>query len=615
MISDIESFKDSKYKDIEKIKSFVRDFIKIKEDSKLESKLHELSKRYHIMPSKNQLRNVYETFFSDIMLPPFLTKYLILKSMRSRSGVLVSTIVLKPSKFSCTYQCAYCPTETDLVGNPTQPKSYLSSEPAMLRALQYDFDVKGQFHDRINSYIKTGNIKLDNNHSYKFEIIISGGTWESYPYSYRNQVMNEMYWAANTYFEKREMKSIEEEISINETTQFRIIGLTIETRPDNITKQTIKDYRRWGITRIQIGVQHYDDDILRLLKRDCETHHTIQAIHLLKQTGFKVVCHLMPDLPGSSPSKDRWMFHLSIYNPLLQFDDVKIYPTAICQSDNPNLIITSDIATWYKEGSYQPYSEQKLSDLIDILKEYKTSIQPWVRIQRLVRDIPSQSIEAGYNKYSNLRQMIHDEMKKEGTRCNCIRCMEVGDIDSSKFNTKLVVRKYNASYGIEYFISYELYPKEWDWEYFFYLIQYIIGTVCGYTSYWSGNMNKRQAIIGFCRLRIDPNPGGGFIKELENCGLIRELHVYSTSLGIGSNVSSLQHNGFGQKLLKVAENIIVEQSSFRKSAVISGIGVRQYYQNKCGYHKEGTYMIKHLEKSYFYIYLILIISIINYLIF
>ena len=594
-MTDIESFGDITLKDEGKLKAFVKDLIKIKCEKDLESTFSKLRKTYKIGPNKNQLRYIYETYYSHVILPSFLEKFLIRKSMRSRSGVLVSTIVLKPGVFSCPEKCAYCPTETDLQGNPTQPKSYISTEPAMLRALQYQFDVKGQLYDRIEAYTKTGNIKLQSSVCFKFEIILSGGTWEAYPYEYRNQVMNELYWAANTYLEPRDMKSLEEEITINETTTFRIIGLTIETRPDYVTKKSIRDYRSWGVTRVQLGVQHYDDSILDLLQRNCPTQKTVEAIHLLKQAAFKVVCHLMPDLPGSSPDKDRWMFQEAITNPLVQFDDVKIYPTAVCQSSDPNIIITSAISEWYKEGSYVPYSENQFKTLIDVLKEYKVNIQPWVRIQRLVRDIPSKSIEAGYHKYSNLRQMITDEMKKEGTQCQCIRCMEIDDAGDTEVDPVLVVRKYRASYGTEYFISYELYPTKWSLDYISYLFKTFFTTLFGYQWYWKGN-NTRYAILGFCRLRIDMLPGGGFINELEGCGLIRELHVYGSSLSIGSNGSSSQHKGYGQKLMNVAEDII-SSYSLKKSAVIAGVGTRQYYKNKCGYELKGTYMVKNLKEQ------------------
>jgi ELP3 family radical SAM enzyme/protein acetyltransferase len=580
---------------------------RVTNEQDLDKHLKRLRRKFHVQPSKNQLRHAYEKFGMDIDLTPFLSKYLIQKAMRSRSGVLVSTIVLKPDVFSCPKKCAYCPTETDRDGNYTQPKSYLSSEPAMMRALQYKFDVKGQLYDRIQSYRHTGNIgPLTEGVAYKLEIILSGGTFESYPLTYRERVMNEIYWAANTYTQPRPMLSLEEEIVINETAMFRIIGLTVETRPDFVTPTSIRQYQRWGVTRVQLGIQHYDDAILDYIQRDCTTADAIKAIRLLKQNAFKIVCHLMPDLPGSSPEKDRWMFQQAITNPDLQFDDTKIYPCAVCQSDDPNIIVSSTIADWYRDGSYKPYSEDQFQTLIDILKEYKSQIQPWVRIQRLVRDIPSKSIEAGYHQKSDLRNIIQDQMKKEGTTCQCIRCLEIDD--QEEINPRLIVRTYPASEGTEYFISYEVYDEQWDgWYCVFKVYQWLCKWILDKPVYWDGSSGTRKAIIGFCRLRIDPTPGGGITKALQGTGMIRELHVYGNALSVGGTGHSSQHKSYGQRMMHTAEEIIVNHSPFRKASVIAGVGVRMYYKNKCGYEKQGTYMVKKLdEPSVFYRNMVLV---------
>ena len=524
--------------------------------------------------------------------------------MRSQSGVLVCTVVLKPSVFSCPMNCSYCPTETDLQGNPTQPKSYLSTEPAMLRALQYNFDIREQIHDRIRSYIKTGNIDSSDteNESKKLEIIVSGGTFESYPFKYRDEVMSDIYWACNSFSggEVGEKKSIEDEIKINETSKYRVIGLTIETRPDFITKTTIKDYRRWGVTRVQIGVQHYDDSILKKINRECYVADTIRAIRLLKQTGFKVVCHLMPDLPNSSPKLDKWMFYQAINSPNLQFDDVKIYPTAVCQSENPNIIVKSEIADWYHDGKYIPYAETNLEELINVLIYYKTNIQPWVRIQRLVRDIPRNSIKAGYERISNLRQVLQNRMEKEGLKCNCIRCMEIKNSTGKPSVVRLVVRNYIASSGIEYFISIETHRQLtffdfWKWLCVLGGLFYIVLSLLrGKTWYWGGDLDTYNGLIGFCRLRLDKNAGAGFIKEIENSAIIREVHVYGNAISVNKRDSgSSQHKGYGKLLVSTAEQI-ARENGYCKVSVIAGVGTREYYRNKCGYELEGTYMVKKL---------------------
>ena len=562
-----------------------------------------LKRKYRILPSKGDIRETYQQYFNHKPISTIFTKWMIKKASRADSGVLVATITLSPHKFSCKYDCFYCPQETDLMGVPTQPRSYLSTEPAMLRAIgtrtnhdSYDFDVKSQFQNRIDAYKFMGNIDGEDSKSKKMEIILSGGTWESYPIEYREQVIMELYWAANTMRHQRPIKTLEEEITENETAEYRIIGLTLETRPDNITPDNIKDYNRWNVTRIQIGVQQFNDDILKKINRKCYTKDTIQAIRLLKQAGFKVVVHLMPDLPGSSPEIDLEMFTRAIEDPDVQFDDVKIYPTAVCKSPDPDRIVSSKIADWYNTGKYKPYAESDLNKLINVITYYKTHVNPWVRIQRIVRDIPAKSIESGYMKMSNLRQMIHNKMKAWNVNCKCIYCMEIGDKELDNNQPYLVVRKYVASEGLEYHISVESHDMN-KLQYLAYILSRIVANLIwlltGIYNEWSGNMKSYTGLYGFCRLRIDPNPGGEFIPEINGCGLIREVHIYGFSLGVGKDSMGSQHRGFGKLLVQTAETLSTRHKYY-KTAVIAGVGTRQYYKNKCGYTLANSYMIKSL---------------------
>jgi elongator complex protein 3 len=324
----------------------------------------------------------------------------------------------------------------------------------------------------------------------------------------------------------------------------------------------------------------------------------------------------MPDLPGSTPERDIYMFQQALTRSDLQFDDIKIYPTAICKSEDENIIVTSDIATWYNEGSYMPYAEKNIQDLIDVLKYYKKNCPPWVRIQRLVRDIPSTSIIAGYEKMSNLRQYIHNQMAKEGTRCQCIRCLEIDH--NIIINPVVVVYRYEASNGIEYHIQIEMFNDNNDYKWF--QVKNILSQLfLGKKLYYPGCTKTRKHVIGFCRLRIDNNPGAGFIKELKNCALIREVHVYGSSISIGnSQTNSSQHSGFGKLLVKTAEDIVIQENkpNINKMAIIAGVGTRKYYSDKCGYKLEGTYMVKNLSryiqkynvnKIYHFSYIIIII--------
>ena len=601
-IEDILPVKKYQYTD-DAVKPFVEELITMSNaiKGKLTNKdidciVKTITSKYRICPAKPQMRNIYDKYFKEIPIRQEIQRYFIKRVMRSESGVLVVTIVTKPGdtiKFSCPEKCAYCPTETDLSGKPTQPKSYISTEPAMLRATRHEFDIGEQIRDRIRSYMFTGNIKKDNKKK-KIEVILSGGTWDVMPKEYRDQVINEIYYTFNTFInenekEKRPMLSIEEEKEENEKALFGVIGLTIETRPDYLTKRSLLEYLEYGVTRVQLGGQSTHDDVLLKIKRGCTKKNMIHAIRLLKSIGLKVVTHWMPDLPGSSLKKDIEMFDELIENPALQSDDWKVYPCAVVKSASDDLIIKSEINEWYENGTYVPYSETNIEDLIDLCIGFKRRINPWVRIERLVRDIPTKSIEVGYSKVVNLRQIIQDRIPGV---CKCIRCMEIKDRADRIGEAKLVVRRYMASQGIEYHISYELEKQYWSVPYILFCIWYFINKIVGRTVYYEGNRELYSGLFGFLRLRIDPNPGIGLVPELVGCGLIREVHVYGMSISVGNtNTVSSQHKGVGQQLMNVAEDII-KTHGLKKAAVIAGIGAREYYKNKCGYELGKYYMIK-----------------------
>jgi ELP3 family radical SAM enzyme/protein acetyltransferase len=374
--------------------------------------------------------------------------------------------------------------------------------------------------------------------------------------------------------------SLEEEIKINETTDVRIIGLTMETRPDHITADEIKLLRRMNCTRVQIGVQHLDYEILKKINRGCYYEDVKRGIYNLLNCGFKIEIHLMFDLPNSSPAKDKelvdQLFRINsleecnFADPNITFDEAKYYPF-----QSVDWTVTKQ---WEDKGEYLHYSHE---DLIDVLIYAKSRTPPSVRLARVIRDIPVSYVYAG-NNVPNLRQLLEEQMKKEGLKCRCIRCREVRKKITSD-DIIVNIRDYEASGGHEYFISIESKDKE--------------------------------TIYGFCRLRLSDNMGfiksGGY-KELKNnnedinlfpylnnMAMIRELHVYGvmTPLNKKNNNKtqdvSHQHKGFGKMLIKTAENIAINKN-FHKIGVISGVGVRKYYQ-KLGYSLENNYMVKELD--------------------
>lgn len=512
---------------------------------------------YKIIVSNSALLKAYKHLNIN---EPLLRTALIKKQNKSNSGVIVVTVltsahpeyidengILQITKFSCKWDCHYCPNEKAHAGNnfTDQPRSYLYDEPAVHRANDNDFDPIKQFNSRVSTLIDIGH-NID-----KIELLILGGTWCSYPVQYQEKFITELYYAANVYYDidKRPILTLEEEMELNEKATLHIIGLTLETRPDTITLEEIKRFRRYNATRIQLGVQHTDNKVLKKINRGHNIECVYDAIKLLKDNGYKVDIHLMPNLPGSSYEQDVKMLNDALYDDKIQADQIKIYPCAI--------VPFTKIKEWFENGSFVPYGDDILYKLI---KDFKQKVQPYKRLNRIIRDIPSSYISGGYtDKSVNMRQLLQDDMRLNGWSCKCIRCREIGNKKVDDKDVKLKKLCYHSSNGYEYYISFE----------------------------------TEKYLIGFIRLRINHNPGE-ILPVLKDAALIRELHVYSSLSCVGkNNEKSMQHRGYGKRLIEEAEKIAI-QNNIYKMAIISGTGVRDYYR-KQGYELHNTYMIKNLH--------------------
>jgi len=459
---------------------------------------------------------------------PILENILKTRKIRSLSGIAAITVITKP--YPCPGKCLYCPQEKDM------PKSYLANEPACMRAVLTKFDPYHQTKARLDSLKMTGHA------TDKIELIVLGGTWSFYPQQYQKWFIKRCFDACNG----KITKSLQLAQKLNEKAQNRIIGLTLETRPDFVNIKEIKKMRELGCTRVELGIQSIYDDILKKNKRGHNVKTIIRAAKMLKDAGMKITFHIMPGLPGSNLIKDEKMFKELFRNPHFQPDQLKIYPCVVLK--------TAPLYHLWKNKKYKPYSDKQLFNL---LVKIKKEIPPYVRIVRIIRDIPSPSIVAG-NKMSNLRQLLSNKRVK----CRCIRCREIRNFRpraGQPWAEKLIRREYDASGGKEIFLSFE--------------------------------DVKNDKILAFLRLRITNSPT---LPILKNCALIRELHTYGQTVPISRKIKNArQHKSLGKKLMAEAEKIAKKEFNFSKMAVIAGIGVREYYK-KLGYKLKKTYMIKSL---------------------
>ena len=469
------------------------------------------------------------------------------KKTRSISGIVPVAIMVKPHK--CPGKCIYCPNS--LVDSET-PKSYTGREPATMRALQNDFDAYLQTKNRIEQ------LELIGHAAEKIQLIVMGGTFLSTSKKYQADFVKN---ALNAITEKN-CRTFDCAKKAAETSKRRVIGITYETRPDYCTKLDVNHMLELAGTHCEIGVQILNDKIYEKIRRGHKVKDVIDATRNLKDAGFKVTYHTMPGLPFTTPEEDFESYERMFSDVDFKPDMLKIYPCLVVKS--------SKLYKLHKQGKYKPLDTKEAADFI---AEIKSRLPKYVRIMRIQRDIPAFLIEAGV-KAGNLRQIIHDTLKEKNRKCNCIRCREVGlnsitsadssnaNADSSNLdfnNLKLNVQTYEASGGIESFISFE----------------------------------KNDLLYGFCRLRI---PEDSFRKEIKHkAAILRELRVFGESLPLGiSNDKALQHKGLGSALIKEAEHLALDVFDRRKMVVISGLGVKQYYSKYHKYRKEGPYMAKSL---------------------
>lgn len=496
---------------------------------------------------------------------PELLKLIQKRSVRTMSGVAPLTVLTKP--FPCPGRCVYCPTDVRM------PKSYLASQPAAQRGFRQQFNPYSQVFVRLKALMMTGHQVS------KVELRILGGTWSSYPRDYQEWFVKNCLLAMNEFYDQistgvgerieevtetqvvggdeintvildplvdEDYVTFEEVIKSNETAQVRCIGINIETRPDFVSEDEVRQLRKLGVTKVEIGVQTTDDEVQALTKRGHDLKSVRDATKLLKNAGFKISYHMMPNLPGATVEGDKRMVGELFDNPDYQPDYLKIYPCMV--------IPGTELEQTYNEGKYESYSDEVLEE---VLYQEMKSVPEWCRVDRVARDIPSDEIASG-SKKSNIRQVLEERMKMEGFSCRDIRAREIynGEVDLT--NVKLVVRQYEASGGKELFLAYE--------------------------------DLKNDKLIALLRLRL---PDSTFIDELEGAALIREVHVYGKQIEIGAKQDGQkQHIGWGTKLMENAERLAVE-AGFSKLAVIAGIGTREYYKNK-GYGLEGTYMCKRI---------------------
>jgi elongator complex protein 3 len=446
------------------------------------------------------------------------------KFARTISGVTPVAVMTQPLK--CPGQCVFCPTYQSI------PQSYTPESPAVLRAIRCGFDAQKQVRSRLKALSDMGH-PTD-----KIELIVMGGTFLAYPEDYQYRFIKDCLDGLNG----QQSANLEEAKKLNETAQHRCTGMCIETRPDWCRQEEIERMLQFGATRVELGVQVLDDEIYRLTRRGHRVEDVVRATARLRENGFKVHYHWMPGLPGSTPEHDLELSRVLFEDESFRPDGLKLYPTMVVEG--------TELEKWYKEGRYQPY---EVGTMVRLMVEIKSIVPKYVRISRVLRDIPAKFITAGCK--DSLRGVVKQQMKQRGIECKCIRCREYGHRarEGREIGEPRLVRMdYDAAGGKEIFLSFE---------------------------------DGAETLFGLLRLRIQ-----------EALAVIRELHIYGPEVPLSEQKEgAAQHKGLGKALLLEAERIALEEFKAPQMTILSGIGAREYYRSEFGYRLEGDYMVKELK--------------------
>ncbi|MEX0896070.1 MAG: tRNA uridine(34) 5-carboxymethylaminomethyl modification radical SAM/GNAT enzyme Elp3 [Patescibacteria group bacterium] len=554
--------------------------------------------------TKNQLVSVYRglTEKKRADLGSDLLDRIKMKPMRTMSGVAPVTVLTKP--FPCPGKCIFCPNDIRM------PKSYLADEPGAQRAERNYFDPYLQTYNRLQALQNIGH-DVD-----KVEIIVLGGTWSYYPEAYQIWFIEECFRALNDFgkrdersqvlirydemraalkknktismsndpmenkkafqqhqingvkidktynhtvselyvapeitggfhlYQQAEWSELKAQQDLNESANVRCVGLVIETRPDNISKAEVLRIRRLGCTKTQIGLQSLQDSVLEKNKRGHDVASSRRAIKLLRQAGFKIHAHWMANLYGSSVEADKKDYQLLFSDPDFRPDELKVYPCS--------LIGTAELMQYHKEGKWQTYTYEELLSVL----EHAFEVTPeYCRLTRVIRDIPSTDIVEG-NKLTNFRQIAEQSLAKKGFTSRDIRAREVRDLVVNPGQVSLRCYDYQTSSSTEKFLEF---------------------------------VTEDDKLVAFLRLSLPTEPG--FVTELENTAIIREVHVYGKLAQLGkSALGKSQHAGFGTRLLQEAE-VLSRAAGFDSLAVISAIGTREYYRKR-GFEDGDLYQKK-----------------------
>ncbi|MDH8678889.1 TIGR01212 family radical SAM protein [Fusibacter bizertensis] len=194
---------------------------------------------------------------------------------------------------------------------------------------------------------------------------------------------------------------------LNEACIENIIGISVSTRPDCISKPYLEVLKAISMAKkvdieIELGLQSVNVNTLEIINRGHGLAEFIEAVLLIKSYGFTICTHLIGNLPWDT---ERDFYEGAKLINVLGVDSVKVH----------SLYILKDtiLGTWYENDAFDMISPETY---IDRVIHFLRLLKPTVVVQRLFGRAPEE--DTLFCNWEMSWRKLQNQLDSKMTKCN-----------------------------------------------------------------------------------------------------------------------------------------------------------------------------------------------------
>ncbi|WP_133527713.1 elongator complex protein 3 [Aminicella lysinilytica] len=184
----------------------------------------------------------------------------------------------------------------------------------------------------------------------------------------------------------------------------KVNKIHLSTRPDAINKEILDNLRAYGVDTIELGVQSFDDRVLKLSGRGHDSAIVYKSSKMIQDYGFELGIQLMIGLPGDSMETCIYSAKETVkIGPEL----ARLYPTIVIED--------TELFEQYKRGEYKPLSQdeavERTKEMYKILQKAGINI---IRVGLKSSDIINENGDIdGGTFHPAFRQLVEGAIARE----------------------------------------------------------------------------------------------------------------------------------------------------------------------------------------------------------